>query len=106
MLTPIFPRAEPGYYADGKFGIRIENVVVVRAASTPHNFGDKGYLGMEHVTMVPIQRSLVDADLLVPAERAWLDAYHAEVLNKVGPLLREKGDERALRWLERECQAL
>jgi Xaa-Pro aminopeptidase len=39
--------AEPGYYADGKFGIRIENITVVRKAETPNNFGDKGYLGME-----------------------------------------------------------
>jgi hypothetical protein len=38
---------EPGYYADGKFGIRIENIIVVRKAQTPNNFGDKGYLGME-----------------------------------------------------------
>lgn len=44
---------EPGFYADGRFGIRIENVVVVRKAKTPNNFGDKGYLGFEHVTMVP-----------------------------------------------------
>ena len=43
---------EPGYYEDGKFGIRIENVVVVREAVTPHNFGEKGYLGFEHLTMV------------------------------------------------------
>lgn len=42
---------EPGYYADGRFGIRIENVVLVREANTPNNFGDKGYLGFEHVTM-------------------------------------------------------
>ncbi len=45
-------RIEPGYYADGEYGIRIENVVIVREARTPNNFGDKGYLGFEHVTMV------------------------------------------------------
>lgn len=43
---------EPGYYADGKFGIRIENIVVVRRADTPNNFGGKGYLELERVTMV------------------------------------------------------
>ena len=42
---------EPGYYADGQFGIRIENVMLVREAKTPNNFGDKGYLGFEHVKM-------------------------------------------------------
>ena len=43
---------EPGYYADGEYGIRIENVVVVREAQTPNNFGDKGFLGFEHVAVV------------------------------------------------------
>lgn len=43
---------EPGYYADGSFGIRIENIVIVKKVETPNNFGDKGYLGFEHVTMV------------------------------------------------------
>lgn len=51
VLTTI-THAEPGYYADGRYGIRIENVVVVREAHTPHNFGDKGYLRFEHVTLV------------------------------------------------------
>lgn len=50
------PRAhnttEPGYYADGEYGTRIENVVIVCEAQTPNNFGNKGFLGFEHVTMV------------------------------------------------------
>lgn len=43
---------EPGYYADGQFGVRIENVVGVKIAETKSNFGGKGYLEMEHFTMV------------------------------------------------------
>lgn len=50
MVT--YCRLEPGYYADGRFGIRIESVVIVTEAKTPNNFGDKGYLGFECVTMV------------------------------------------------------
>jgi Xaa-Pro aminopeptidase len=42
---------EPGYYADGKYGIRIEDIVLVKEAKTPNNFADKGYLGFENVTM-------------------------------------------------------
>ncbi|KAH9948032.1 Creatinase/aminopeptidase [Amylocystis lapponica] len=95
---------EPGFYADGKFGIRIESVVIVRPADTLNNFGDKGYLGFEHVTMCPIQKSLVDMALLTVSERKWLDAYHAEVLEKVAPLL--QNDSRALAWLLRECTPL
>jgi hypothetical protein len=46
--------AEPGYYADREYAIRIEIVVVVRVAQTPNNFGEKGFLGFEHVTMVSL----------------------------------------------------
>jgi Xaa-Pro aminopeptidase len=43
---------EPGYYADGKFGIRIENVDVIKMSATPMNFGGKEFMELEHVTMV------------------------------------------------------
>ena len=42
---------EPGYYEDGQYGIRIVNIVLVKEAETPNNFGQKGYLGFEHVTL-------------------------------------------------------
>jgi Xaa-Pro aminopeptidase len=48
--------SEPGYYADGRFGIRIENVVVVKDVKTLNNFGDKGFLGFENFTMVSSSR--------------------------------------------------
>ncbi|KAI0258993.1 Creatinase/aminopeptidase [Gloeopeniophorella convolvens] len=106
--TPLKPGMtvsnEPGYYADGRFGIRIENVVVVREAQTPNNFGNKGFLGFEHVTLAPIGRNLVDVSLLSADERAWVDAYHKEVWEKVAPLL--ANDPRAKAWLERECAPL
>ncbi|KAI0062687.1 Creatinase/aminopeptidase [Artomyces pyxidatus] len=95
---------EPGFYADGRFGIRIENVVIVREVQTLHNFGDKGFLGFENVTMSPIHKKLVDTSLLSVQEREWLDTYHAEVWQKVSPLL--QNDPRALAWLERECAPL
>jgi Xaa-Pro aminopeptidase len=52
----------------------------------------------------PIQKKLVDVELLTAGERAWLDAYHAETLEKVSPLL--QNDPRALEWLKRECSPL
>jgi Xaa-Pro aminopeptidase len=55
VQLPSIPKAhnktEPGYYADGEYGIRIESVVVVREVQTPNNFGNKGFLGFERVTM-------------------------------------------------------
>ncbi|KAI9462819.1 putative Xaa-Pro aminopeptidase P [Lactarius psammicola] len=93
--TPLKPGMtvsnEPGYYADGEYGIRIENVVI-------------GFLGFEHVTMVPIGRNLIDVPLLSADERGWVDAYHKEVWEKVSPLL--ESDARARAWLRRECAPL
>ncbi|OJD38832.1 xaa-pro aminopeptidase [Diplodia corticola] len=93
---------EPGYYEDGNFGIRIENVIVVTEVDTPHKFGDKPYLGFEHVTMVPMCRKLIDESLLSPAEKKWLNDYHAEVREKTGPYF--KDDALTTKWLERETQ--
>lgn len=96
---------EPGYYEDEKWGIRIENLVIVRPAKTPNNFGNKGYLTFEHLTMCPIQVSLVDASLLTKEDKEWLNSYHDEVLQKVGPLIEKVGDDRALNWLKTQCSA-
>jgi len=95
---------EPGFYADGRFGIRIESIVLVRDAKTPNNFGEKGYLGFEHITMCPIHKNLIDIDLLTLQERKWLNDYHTEVWAKVSPLLQK--DQRSLHWLKRECAPL
>lgn len=67
---------EPGYYEDGAFGIRIENVLVCKEVKTQFNFGDKGYLGFEHLTLVPIQTKMVDTSLLSQKEKEWVNNYH------------------------------
>ncbi|KAH8889541.1 Creatinase/aminopeptidase [Thozetella sp. PMI_491] len=93
---------EPGYYEDGVFGIRIENMAIVREVKTNHTFGDKAYLGFEHVTMVPFCRSLIDIDLLTQKEKDWLNAYSADILNKMEGFF--KDDEVTLAWLKKETQ--
>jgi Xaa-Pro aminopeptidase len=93
---------EPGYYDDGNFGIRIENMFMVKEVETKHRFGDKPYFGFEHVTMVPMCRKLIDVGLLTEGEREWVNGYHREVMEKIGGLI----DERAKRWLERETKAI
>jgi Xaa-Pro aminopeptidase len=95
---------EPGYYEDGKFGIRIENVMLVRKADTPHNFGGRGYYGFEHVTLVPIQIKLIERSLLTHNEIDWINAYHAECLAKVSPFLAK--DSPGLKWLQREAVSI
>lgn len=91
---------EPGYYEDGKFGIRIENVVAAREVQTAHQFGDKSWLGFEHLTMTPIGHNLIEPSLLSDAEIKWLNEYHAEVWEKTHHYF--ENNELARNWLKRE----
>ncbi len=93
---------EPGFYVDGSFGIRIENVILVREAKTKHSFGDRPYLGFEHVTMAPYSRKLIDPSLLTDTEKNWLNDYNADIWNKTKGYFEE--DELTLAWLKRETQ--
>ncbi len=86
---------EPGYYKDGHYGIRIENLVLVTPPAVPAG-GDRAMLAFETLTLVPVDRRLVVPSMLTGAERAWLDAYHAEVRAKIGPAL----DRETRAWLE------
>lgn len=92
---------EPGFYEDGKYGIRIENIIMVQKAETKYAFGDKPWFTFEHVTMVPYCRKLIDTDLLTSAEKKWLNDYNDEVSKKVSPLLK---DDLTKSWLERETR--
>ncbi len=91
---------EPGYYEDGGFGIRIENLLVVREAKTSHNFGNKKYLTFDYLTHIPIQKKLIDFSLMSGAEVAWLNQYHAVVWEKVSPRVT---DEKVKAWLKEAC---
>jgi Xaa-Pro aminopeptidase len=95
---------EPGYYEDGSFGIRTENIVIVREVETNHKFGEKPYLGFEHVTMVPYCRRLIDETLLTSKEKSWLNEYHADIRAKTKDFF--DGDEETIKWLERETQPI
>ena len=86
---------------DGSFGIRIENLLVVREAKTEHNFGGKTYLGFERLTHIPIQKALIDVALLTTEEADWVDAYHADVYALIAPLLEDdEEDASALAFLK------
>lgn len=77
---------EPGYYREGAFGIRIENLIVVENAPDLDG-GDahRAMLNWRTLTFAPIDRRLINLDLLDASSRAWIDAYHAETFDKIGP---------------------
>lgn len=85
---------EPGYYREGEYGIRIENLVVVRPAE------QTGWLCFEDLTLFPIERKLVDFDLLQEPHRYWLRDYHTKVLTGLSPLLTDPDE---IAWLEEAC---
>ena len=94
---------EPGYYEDGAFGIRIENLCYFHEVETKYQM--KRFLGMDDLTHVPIQAKLIDVSLLTDAEVTALNGYHAEVLERVGPLMAEIGSQE-LAWLENACKPI
>ncbi|GAA0634028.1 aminopeptidase P family protein [Brevundimonas lenta] len=101
LLTGMILSNEPGYYREGHWGIRIETLQVV-TAPTAIPGGERPMHGFEQLTFAPLDRKLIDVDLLTPDERAYVDAYHAETWAKVGPLL--DGESKA--WLETACAPL
>lgn len=71
---------EPGFYKAGEYGIRIENLIVVKEAEA-----FPGYLDFETITLAPIDTRLIDQSLLTDAERDWLNQFHARVWTEIGP---------------------
>jgi Xaa-Pro aminopeptidase len=92
---------EPGYYKAGAYGIRIENLVLVIAAA-PVPGAEKPLNAFETLTLAPIDRRLIVPDLLTRPETAWLDRYHARVVEALSPLL--DVDSRA--WLAAAARPL
>jgi Xaa-Pro aminopeptidase len=91
---------EPGYYREGHYGIRIENLIIVERRVVPG--AEREMHGFETITFCPYERALIDKALLDPGEMAWINAYHREVFAKIGPLV--VGEVKA--WLEAACREL
>ncbi len=101
LLAGMILSNEPGYYRDGAYGIRLENLIVVTEPAQIEG-GEIAMHGFETLTLAPFDRRLIDRDALRPDEVAWLDAYHARVLAEIGPLL----DEAEREWLAEACAPL
>lgn len=100
LLPGMILSNEPGYYKAGEYGIRIENLILVEGREIAG--ADGRYFGFETLTWAPIDRALVDTDLMTRDELRWWDEYHANVLEIVGPQL--EGEARA--WLDDACAPL
>lgn len=99
MAPGMITSNEPGLYRPGRWGIRIENLVLARAHETTE-FGR--FLSFETLTLCPIDARCIDVAMLAADEIAWLDAYHAEVRARLAPLV----DGAALDWLQRHTRPL
>ncbi len=93
---------EPGYYREGAFGIRIENLIVVTEAPAIKGGDDREMLHFETLTYVPLDRHLIDVNMLSDAERDWIDRYHADTLHLLGGRL----DDSVRDWLTKACAPL
>ncbi|MEQ1497524.1 MAG: aminopeptidase P family protein [Novosphingobium sp.] len=100
LATGMILSNEPGYYKEGEYGIRIENLVLVERREAPGQEGE--YFGFENLTWVPIDRTLVDTGLMTRDELRWWDDYHARVEAILAPQL----DGAALDWLKAACAPL
>lgn len=94
---------EPGFYQDGDFGVRIENLMIVIDAKLK-NPENTLFYGFENITMVPYCRKLMDLSLLSTAEKDWINARNAETVAKTRHLL--ANDEVALSWLRRNTEPI
>ena len=92
---------EPGYYREGAYGIRIENLQYVTPPEEIKG-GERAMLGFQCLTYAPLARALIEVSELTPAERDWVDDYHQEVLARIGPhLTGEVAD-----WMQAACAPL
>jgi len=92
---------EPGFYKEGAYGIRIENLVLVKPPE-PVDGGEREMLSFETLTYAPIDRRLIDINLLSPAEIAWMDTYHAKVVDIAAAEL----DHKERDWLKLAARPL
>lgn len=92
---------EPGYYKEGEYGIRIENLVLVREDGVCADTG-KNMLGFETMTMAPYDLSLIDDAMLSAEEKQWMNTYHEGVIAALAPYL----PEAEARWLREQARPL
>ncbi|MFK8054488.1 MAG: aminopeptidase P family protein [Saprospiraceae bacterium] len=103
FVEGMFSSNEPGFYKEGEYGIRIENLILAVPAFPEEEENDpEKFLRFETITYYPIDYLLLEPDLLTQEERDWLNAYHDEVYERLSPKLNEEECE----WLKERCSSL
>nr|XP_058147044.1 xaa-Pro aminopeptidase 2 isoform X2 [Dasypus novemcinctus] len=103
MAKGMFTSIEPGYYQDGEFGIRLEDVALVVEAKTKY---PGTYLTFEVVSLVPYDRNLIDVSLLSPQQLQYLNHYYQTIREKVGPELQRRQLLEEFAWLQQHTEPL
>lgn len=103
MAKGMFTSIEPGYYQDGEFGIRLEDIALVVEAKTKY---PGTYLTFELVSFVPYDRNLIDVSLLSPEQLQYLNRYYQTIRETVGPELQRRQLLEEFAWMERHTEPL
>lgn len=106
LLAKMICSNEPGYYEDGSFGIRIENLFVIVEAPTEFRFGGQSFYTCENITLCPLQKKMMDVSKMTEAEVAWVNKYHESVWEAVSPRLEAEGAQEELAWLKEATSKL
>eukprot|EP00079_Xenopus_tropicalis_P029097 XP_012824198.1 PREDICTED: xaa-Pro aminopeptidase 2 [Xenopus tropicalis] len=106
MTKGMFTSIEPGYYHDGHFGIRIEDIVLIVEAKTAYMFGGEPYLAFETVTLVPYDRNLIDTSIMQDVQIEYVDQYYKKIKDLVGPELQKQNLHEEYKWLEKNTRPL
>nr|CAA10526.2 aminopeptidase P [Drosophila melanogaster] len=106
LQANMFISNEPGFYQDGEFGIRVEDIVQIVPGQVAHNFSNRGALTFKTITMCPKQTKMIKKELLSDAEVKLLNSYHQQVWDTLSPILSREGDEFTLSWLKKEVQPI
>ncbi|XP_075690634.1 xaa-Pro aminopeptidase 2 [Rhinoderma darwinii] len=106
LTKGMFTSIEPGYYHDGYFGIRIEDIAVVVEADTKNTFGGEKYLTFETVTLVPYDRKLIDTSLMTEVQIKHVDKLYEKIRKVLGAELQKQDRPEEFKWLEENTKPL
>ncbi|KAM5146855.1 xaa-Pro aminopeptidase 2-like isoform 2-T2 [Mantella aurantiaca] len=102
----MFTSIEPGFYNEGHFGIRIEDIAVAVEANTTYMFGGEKYLTFEKVTLVPYDRNLINTSLMTDVHLKHVNRHYEKIRRIMLPELQRQGRHEEYRWLEKNTEPL